>query len=192
MKKICCDLCGSEQAKIGKKELVVGKGEFSVSLDLEIVNCPDCCESFYTRRSERKINKAFADAKRKENGLLTSDEIKDFRKNIGVTQTQLSAMLNSAEKNVARYESGKSIQSATADGFLRFMIKNSDRAKAKAVEMGFVSSYGYLPNVLNDGTKISSVISKRSSKSTHLILVPQAVSNDDENSAMDDCIAQGS
>ncbi len=58
------------------------------------------------------------DAYRENNGLLTSNEIKDLRKKYSLTQTELSTILGWGEITITRYES-KQIQDKAHDELLR-------------------------------------------------------------------------
>lgn len=133
-----CKLCNSENISLETETITIGKGTNAVSLDVEYILCTNCDESFYTKGSESKINKARSDYKRKEQGLLTGDEIKQFRKSIGLNQINLSKMLGMSEKTVTRYEGGYTIQSQAVDEHLRFMIENKDRTIVKAKRLGYL------------------------------------------------------
>ncbi|WP_164885250.1 type II TA system antitoxin MqsA family protein [Geovibrio thiophilus] len=133
-----CGLCNSTMTKIFEKELVVGKEEYATKLNLKYIECDECGESFYTKESESVINKTVSDIKRKKQGLLLGEEIKAFRKSLGVTQEQLSIMLGMAPKTISRYEGGFAVQSKQTDEHLRLMISNRDRAIEKAIELNFL------------------------------------------------------
>lgn len=122
-----CPVCES-----GKLEEVVKNLEFeykSRKSIVENVTCFECpiCEDYLTNRKEsRRIEKYLTDERRREDGLLVSDEIKDIRKQFGLTQTQFAQKLGVGIKNFARYESGQSAQSVTMNNLLRVFQKHHE------------------------------------------------------------------
>ena len=62
-------------------------------------------------------------AYRRMKGLLTSEEIVDFRKKFGLSQVDLSRLLGWGDVTISRYES-KTIQDSTYDNELRLIMDN--------------------------------------------------------------------
>lgn len=72
------------------------------------------------------------DSYRTDNGLLTSVEIAQIRKDYGLTQSEFSALLGLGEDTIAKYES-KLIQDETYDNLMR-MVYNDPMFALKCLE----------------------------------------------------------
>jgi HTH-type transcriptional regulator/antitoxin MqsA len=81
--------------------------------------CGQCGEFFVAPKERRHIERVLTDVRRRVDGLLTSDEIREVRKRFGRTQTGFAKILGVGDKNFARYESGQTAQSRTMDNLLR-------------------------------------------------------------------------
>lgn len=92
--------------------------------DYHIFSCDNCSEEVVSPKSIRATEKGLTDIRRKIDGLLTSDEIKDIRKKIGMTQKELASKLGVGIKTFARYENGQVTQGKAMDILLRIMEKN--------------------------------------------------------------------
>jgi HTH-type transcriptional regulator/antitoxin MqsA len=60
-----------------------------------------------------------ADAKRRELGLLQSNEIRAIRRELGLTQHQASDLFGGGTNSFSKYERGEVLQSAALDNLLR-------------------------------------------------------------------------
>jgi len=178
-----CEFCGTEEMVIKQKTVVIGKGDDSFPLELETEYCPECEESFYTRESERILNKARSDYKRKQQGLLLSDEIRDFRKNVlGVKSYELSKMLGMSEKTISRYEGGFAVQSPQTDNQLRYFMFDVNTAIRYARYLGFNTKplceekeYAIGLKLVD---KISPYVSTNEDSYSHVVNFPKNVMND--------------
>ena len=84
--------------------------------------CKKCGEIVFPV-SIGKINSiALFDGYKKQVGLLTSQEIIDIRKRLGLTQEQLAKKMGCGLKTITRYENG-AIQDRVFDNFLRVIDK---------------------------------------------------------------------
>lgn len=145
MGKKVCDVCGGTEFGLEKKRSVVRYGEKTVQVDdLKVETCAGCGFTAYTPVSSRKLRVAYANIRCLSENLITPDEIKGFRKSIGLSQEQLSALLEMSKKTVARYETGTAVPSRLASRFLKILVKNRKVALDEAVEMGFIKDvFGY-------------------------------------------------
>lgn len=68
--------------------------------------CPCCGESLVNDEIENANLNAAYNTYRKEENLLTADEIREIRQKYGITQVGFSKILGFGEKTIARYENG--------------------------------------------------------------------------------------
>jgi putative zinc finger/helix-turn-helix YgiT family protein len=120
-----CPICqkGAFELYIENVELSY-KDDIACVHNVELYKCNYCSENFYSKESERKMDKVFADLRRKKEGLLTSDELTAIRSKNNLSQEQLSQLLGMDPKTLAQYEAGTIIQSRSTDIFLRLIRDN--------------------------------------------------------------------
>jgi putative zinc finger/helix-turn-helix YgiT family protein len=82
---------------------------------LEILECT-CC---HARSLPDEAFARLAEALRRQVGLLTPEEIRAGREQLGLTQKQLASHLRVAESTVCRWETGAQIQQRVMDLLLR-------------------------------------------------------------------------
>lgn len=88
---------------------IVFRGE-QISVSAEYYQCLECNMEFATVKQTATTQKAIADAYRKKVGLLTSEQIKQGRKKLDLTQCELAEKLNVGIASIKRWE-GVQIQS---------------------------------------------------------------------------------
>lgn len=103
-----------------KKELTF-KG-VDISIEAETRICSECGLEAGTPQSAGALQLAIADAYRAKQNLLTSSEIKAFRKSHNLTQVQLADSMNVGIASIKRWESG-TVQSASMDQALRMYFQ---------------------------------------------------------------------
>lgn len=69
------------------------------------------------RRNDRRV----IDARRRADGLLTGEQIRTLRKQLGLTQQQASQVFGGGANAFSKYERGDVIQSAAMDKLLRLV-----------------------------------------------------------------------
>ena len=76
--------------------------------------------AFLSKSQQIQRNDAtILNAKKFADGLLSSEEIQQIRKHLGVTPETASKIFGGGEKSFSKYESGKVAQSAAMDRLLR-------------------------------------------------------------------------
>ena len=89
--------------------------------------CSSCGDGVPVSREEQKrLNRIEIGFRRECEGLLSSEEIKEIRKKLGLTQEQIAELLDVGRKNFARYEADISIQSPIVDKILRLLQEHPD------------------------------------------------------------------
>jgi HTH-type transcriptional regulator/antitoxin MqsA len=123
-KKLCplCESCELREKTI-TKEFFYKQQRFVIT-DYIFLYCRDCDEEFVSLEHEKKFAPIIRDEQRKIDGLLTSSEIKQIRRILGITQKEMSQILGGGEKSFARYENGTVSQSRAMDTMLRLLAEN--------------------------------------------------------------------
>jgi putative zinc finger/helix-turn-helix YgiT family protein len=83
--------------------------------DLVVPQCANCGTIVLDEEANRQISAAF----RREAGLLSPEEIRQHRVNLGLTQQALADLLGVAVSTLSRWETGAQIQQRSLDRFLR-------------------------------------------------------------------------
>jgi putative zinc finger/helix-turn-helix YgiT family protein len=86
--------------------------------DVTWLECTNCDEVILDDRAMATLE----DARRKALGLLSPQEIRGFRTQLGKTQKAMSELLGIGEKTYCRWESGSYVQSEAFDRYLRLLI----------------------------------------------------------------------
>jgi putative zinc finger/helix-turn-helix YgiT family protein len=85
---------------------------------LRIPECRNCKARLLTDEADRQISEAF----RRVANLLTPEEIRRNREELGLTQTALAERLEVAKATLSRWETGGQIQQRSLDRLLRLFF----------------------------------------------------------------------
>jgi len=121
MTKILCAICGSENTQQCVREFVTRYNQAPISILAEMYECGDCRERFFTPEQSKSVSVAIKDEVRKKAGLLSPDDIIAIRERLGLTQHDLETLFGLGAKVVTRWETGRVLQSKTADVALRLL-----------------------------------------------------------------------
>ncbi len=113
---IKCPKGHGEMGVIKKQKSTEFRGK-KISYATEMYQCPECKLELATIKQAAATQKAIADAYRKNEGLLTGEEIKNFRKKFNLTQQKLAAEMTVGIASIKRWEGGI-IQSKSMDKIL--------------------------------------------------------------------------
>lgn len=86
---------------------------------VEISACRSCGEELVLPEQARANERRFADAKRRHDGLMTADEILQWRRELGWTQAQAATALGGGANAFSKYERGEVLQSRAMDLLMR-------------------------------------------------------------------------
>lgn len=89
--------------------------------DLEIPTCRKCGSQEFGGKEDEKIRDAF----RAHVGMLTSQEIKTRRGELGLSQQELAEQLGVAKETISRWETG-AIQSRPLDNLMRLFFGSEE------------------------------------------------------------------
>jgi HTH-type transcriptional regulator / antitoxin MqsA len=85
--------------------------------ELQREECDACGEVFLDDSATQRLEAA----RRNAMGLLSASEIRELRRRLCMTQSQISSLLGIGEKTYCRWESGDYIQSVAFDNYLRLV-----------------------------------------------------------------------
>jgi putative zinc finger/helix-turn-helix YgiT family protein len=126
-----CGKCGQKQMELATVAYATTIGHdgrsYHVEIpDLTVLRCANCRAISIDDAADQQISAAF----RREAKLLTPEDIRHGRENLGLTQKQLANLLGVGEATVFRWETGAQIQQRAVDRFLRLCF-----ASPEAVEL---------------------------------------------------------
>ena len=96
----------------------------SFTYPIREAHCKHCGNYVDPISNTRENMLLMSDAHKQALGLLTSVEIKELRRRLHLTQTELARLIGIGEKNIARYENGER-QIKSIDNALRRLIQES-------------------------------------------------------------------
>lgn len=133
----CCPICEKESTLIlhkGIEEINI-RGE-KIPVEIEYYRCQECGEEFENPQPGYDPLEIAYNEFRSRKGYVQPSEIRDFRKKLGITQTEFSQLLGIGIATLSRYENG-ALQDEAHDRVLRLgmdpdnllkLIKNNPRA----------------------------------------------------------------
>ncbi|MGC2634502.1 MAG: type II TA system antitoxin MqsA family protein [Candidatus Cybelea sp.] len=127
---ILCICCESRNTHVTERTrtLKIGTRKITVAND-QITACRDCGTTFYTAEQSILADRRLIDARKQQEGLLTSSQIKALRKSLDLSQAQLEAALGVGAKTVVRWENGTAVQSKALDDVLRLVQLDPDNLR---------------------------------------------------------------
>ena len=122
MKSFCphCEKETSATSVLAKLEYTV-KG-VDVSIEAPLIKCDVCENEFESPEMGHDVAALALRAYREEVGLLSPEEIKSFRKSLGLTQHELSELLGWGGATLSRYENG-ALQDEAHDRAMRMIME---------------------------------------------------------------------
>ena len=114
-----CPLCGLGTVSVVDGPVRVDFRDASYVVSLRHEECSSCGEQFFSPAEVDQLQSLAAGAARHERGLLTPDEIRALRRDLGLSQERLERLLGLGPKTVVRWEKGTVFQSVAADRLLR-------------------------------------------------------------------------
>lgn len=123
-----CMECGHELKRAFGPMTETYKGrEYTVD-GIERDVCPVCGEYEISASESNKLDKALAEAYRRDEGLLSPREIRDLRKSLDMNQREFEALIGVSSPTCSRWETGSMMQSRTVDKLMRIYIAHPEYA----------------------------------------------------------------
>jgi len=124
-KKSICPVC--EEGSLTK---VAFAGDFKHNgrtihvEDLECYHCDSCGADPVFEDQIRRNHLKVADAKRREDGLLTGAEIRATREKLKLTQSEAAELFGGGANAFSKYERGDVLQSQAMDRLIRLVVRH--------------------------------------------------------------------
>ncbi|MGL5637766.1 MAG: type II TA system antitoxin MqsA family protein, partial [Cetobacterium sp.] len=118
-----CELCDEHHLEVRKKVVTTDFRNTKIEYESEAGFCPNLEEEILIDDMLDKNLKNMREAYRSKVNLLTSDEIKNIRDKIGVSQKNLGIILGMGEATIGRIES-KIIQDRSTDDAIKRLIED--------------------------------------------------------------------
>jgi putative zinc finger/helix-turn-helix YgiT family protein len=114
----------TEQEFIDKIENIDIRGEM-IPVQMQYYHCKECGEDYEVPNPDYDpLNEAYQEYRRRKE-MVQPEEIKNFRKGLGLTQKELSEILGIGIATLNRYENG-ALQSQAHDQFIRLSMQPSN------------------------------------------------------------------
>ena len=122
-----CDRCDKDvKFNVYEKKTIATLKGVKFSYICKIAKCRECGEEVSPSSFFGENYKSLIDGYKKAVGLLTSSDIKEIRKRLHLSQSQLAKLVGCGEKNIARYENGV-IQIRSIDNAIRNLLKENNQ-----------------------------------------------------------------
>ncbi|MCW8926493.1 MAG: type II toxin-antitoxin system MqsA family antitoxin [Xanthomonadales bacterium] len=119
-----CIACKSENIEtVVAVERVVYKGH-ELQVPLEYSTCKNCGREFVPRSQILRGEAAVRDARKKFDGLMSSQEIAKARTSLSLSQEQASKVFGGGRNAFSKYERGEVSQSVAMDKLIRVCLKH--------------------------------------------------------------------
>jgi putative zinc finger/helix-turn-helix YgiT family protein len=118
MKKVClhCDNTEFEEKEINATAMIKGE-EIEVKSNAFV--CNECGFELMDGKQLNALRKLGVDEYRRQNKLLTSEEIKGFRKNLKMTQEEFAKYIRVGVASVKRWEASIIVQDVGSNDLMR-------------------------------------------------------------------------
>jgi len=123
-----CPICGASRS------VALHRGRFEATynrlpITLENVEsffCSSCGEKFFNKGQDREVSQRVLDAAREKLGGLNPERVTAIRKQLGLSQEELEALLDLGPKVVTRWETGRVVPGKTTDILLRLLERKPE------------------------------------------------------------------
>jgi len=116
-----CPKCGTMMREQKNKLPFDVNGEEIVVPNTSHLACHKCGEIVLRLDEARYLRETALAKYRQKYGLLSADEIKSIRERLDLTQGELAKLLHLGSNTISRWESGRNVQAASMDIFLRLI-----------------------------------------------------------------------
>lgn len=93
------------------------------------MQCDTCGEIYYTDDQSKESIRKISDVRRRNERLLTGEDIQRIRRSLFLSQSELEDALGVGRKTVVRWELGTAVQSKALDNVLRLIWLDPDNLR---------------------------------------------------------------
>lgn len=121
-----CTACSSDSLRqLTARENFRYKGQ-DIGVVVSFSMCDACGDEFLTTGQIRVNDQAVISAKRKADGLLSPDEVRNARHALGLNQEQAARLFGGGRNAFSKYERGEVAQSVAMDRLIRICSANPE------------------------------------------------------------------
>lgn len=119
-----CTICKSDKIEqITEEETILYKGR-SIKVPMAFSQCNSCGREFVSKQQIMANDVRVRDAKKSLDGLMTSYEVAQARRSLGLTQEQASKIFGGGKNAFSKYERGEVSQSFAMDKLIKVCLKH--------------------------------------------------------------------
>ena len=123
MKTPLCPICATGELDFfSAMDEIQYKGQ-ALSVEVEYAICQHCGDEMILPEQIKRNDCRTRNAWRKEDGLLTGEEIVALRAQLGITQQEAAEMFGGGANAFSKYERGEVIQSQAMDNLMRLSLE---------------------------------------------------------------------
>jgi putative zinc finger/helix-turn-helix YgiT family protein len=117
-----CVVCGSREVVASDEPVMVTVKDVNIMVGgVAHETCRSCGEEYFSGKMASLLQRKAVSQYREEYSLLSGDEVRAIRKQLGLTQAQLERLLGIATNTVTRWENEVIFQSRPVDLLLRLI-----------------------------------------------------------------------
>lgn len=116
-----CPRCGTMMDDVRDELFYPVNGQQVRVAESSHLRCPKCEEVVLRHQDARRLRERAFEQFRREQKLLSAEEIRAIRERFELTQGALAQLLRLGSNTVSRWESGRTVQSAALDVLLRLI-----------------------------------------------------------------------
>jgi putative zinc finger/helix-turn-helix YgiT family protein len=116
-----CPICGTMMRHIRGTLSVSVNGESMSVPNLPHLQCPKCRERVFSLTVARQLERRGVERYRAKHELLSTEDIRAIRHQLGLTQVVLANLLRLGTNTISRWESGRTAQTGAMDVLLRLI-----------------------------------------------------------------------
>lgn len=128
-----CPICNKNVNYKVITEIIYDYRGYKVNVKQNIAVCNNCGERIYVSELENKNLKSLYQKYRDMSGIISPEDIIEFRKKYDISQSELVAILGWGKMTINRYERGGLPNQSHSD-ILKLIIKNESYFKEKVEE----------------------------------------------------------
>lgn len=129
MTELCVNCETGTATEVVRNRVVLLHGRELHIADDRFMKCDTCGEEYYTDEQSRDYVRKVNDARRRDESLLTGEQIQRLRRSLLLSQAQLEDALGVSHKTVVRWETGTAVQSKALDDVLRLIALDPDNLR---------------------------------------------------------------